>query len=109
MARGESASLVLRSSAAPGLWVQVSRVGDDEILLCEASSSEYLGWRRELSDAAIRALARLGWQEASGAFMQWAEAKTPEQRQSLGDLLLETWRGPPVVATGQPWWLVGCD
>lgn len=90
VAHSHDASLVLRSSAGRRRSVQISRVPGEDAVLCEAVGSDYLGWRRELSERATARLNELGWQNASDAFTLWADAETPRQQQRLAGLLLET-------------------
>jgi hypothetical protein len=91
VAEGLDEALIVRSARDANLWVQVSRVEGESVLLCEAVGDEYLGRHRELGSAAVDALKALGWREVPAAdFTLWADAGTAEQRQQLADLLERT-------------------
>ncbi len=84
-------ALVVRSARDSNLWVQVSRVEGETVLLCEAVGDEYLGRHRELGTEAVDKLQALGWQDVPAAdFTLWADAETPEQRKQLATLLERT-------------------
>ncbi len=91
VAGGRHDALVIHSVRDPSLWVQISKVGGETSLLCEAVGDEYLGRHRELGTAAVDELKTLGWQDVPAAdFTLWADAATPEQRKQLADLLERT-------------------
>jgi hypothetical protein len=90
VAGSQHESLILRSSAGPRLWVQISRLRGEDALLCEAVGSEYLGWRRELGETEQNVLTRLGWAPAGDSFIQWLDVETADQRAHAASTLAET-------------------
>jgi hypothetical protein len=88
---GEHDTVLFRSSLDSRLWVQVSRIAGEDLLLCEAVSDEYVGRHEQLAAGTLSRLESLGWGDDTGSdYTRWEAAATAGERAALAALLWKT-------------------
>lgn len=87
----EHDTVLFRSTLDARLWVQVSRIEGEDLLLCEAVSDEYVGRNDQLADAVLSRLRALGWGDDAGSdYTRWEAGSSDAERLTLAALVWQT-------------------
>lgn len=91
VAGGEHDTVLFRSSLDSRLWVQVSRIAGEDLLLCEAVSDEYVGRHEQLAGGTRSRLEALGWGDDAGSdYTRWEAGATEGERAALAAIVSTT-------------------
>jgi hypothetical protein len=84
-------TVLFRSTLDARLWVQISRIKGEDLLLCEAVSDEYVGRHEELADGVLSQLRGLGWGDDAGSdYTRWEAGSSDAERGALASLVWQT-------------------
>jgi hypothetical protein len=91
VAGGAHDTVLFRSSLDARLWVQVSRIEGEDLLLCEAVSDEYVGRHEQLAGGTLSRLEELGWGDDAGSdYTRWEPGASDDERAALAGLVWQT-------------------